>query len=453
MVVKVDMEEVLAPVQKLRNATIGVTAAFILLALLALLAWLGVTRRQMDRELAEGRRIRELNESLEQRVRERTAQLRESEERLRLMTNSVKDYAIIMLDPRGRVVTWNEGARRLKGYAEAEILGQSIERFYSPEEVAAGKSARLIELAAAEGRCEDEGWRVRKDGTRFFADVVLTAMRDQAGELVGFAKITRDITERRRVEEEIRRLNADLERRVEERTQALEEANRELASFSYSVSHDLRAPLRHIAGYGEMLAKSAAGQLSDKAQRYLKTILDTSSEMGRLIDDLLAFSRMGQAQMRQAGISLNDLVREVLGNLEMATRGRDIAWTIAALPAVTGDASMLRQVFVNLLDNAVKYSRGREPAKIEVGCAGQEEKHIILYVRDNGVGFDMQYAGKLFGVFQRLHRAEEFEGAGVGLATVRRIITRHGGRVWAEARPGYGATFYFTLKPATANSP
>jgi PAS domain S-box-containing protein len=200
MVVKEDLDEVLAPVQKLRNATIGVVAAFIMLALLALLALLGATRRRMDRELAEGRRIRELNESLEQRVRERTAQLRESEERLQLMTNSVKDYAIIMLDPRGHVVTWNDGAQRLKGYAEAEIVGQSIERFYSPEDVAAGTPARLLKLAAAEGRSEDEGWRVRKDGTRYYADMVLTAMRDPADVLVGFAKITRDVTERKQTE-------------------------------------------------------------------------------------------------------------------------------------------------------------------------------------------------------------------------------------------------------------
>ncbi len=737
MVVKVDLDEVLAPVEKLRTATIGVTAAFVFLALLALLAWLGAVRRKMDRELAEGQRIHELNEQLEQRVLERTAglesanrelnreiiereqvqvALRMSEERSRTMVESVKDYAIIMLDAGGCVESWNAGAEHINGYRAEEIVGQHFSRFYPKEDIDRGKPERELETAISEGRFEDEGWRVRKDGSRFMANVVVTALRDKAGQARGFAKVTRDITEpkraeeelrlergklvaafdnteiglvlcdgqggdismnaaalkfhgftsteemhrrveeyadewelrypdgrimpydewplpramrgdhvrdyethlrnlktdyewvcsytsapvrnsagevilivmtllditvrrraeqqvqeqlrrlgqlveavpdgvviadrdgrivrvnrqtetlfgyardeilgqpvemlipqrlagghganlrgyfaaplirpmgngrellgrrndgsefpadislapletlegmqaiatvrdateRKRVEEEIRRLNADLERRVQERTQALEAANTELASFSYSVSHDLRSPLRHIAGYGEMLAKSVAGQLSEKAQRYLKIILDTSSEMGQLIDDLLAFSRMGQAEMHEAGISLNDLVQEVLGNLEMATRGRDIAWTIAPLPGVTGDASMLRQVFVNLLDNAVKYSRGREPAKIEVGCAGQEEERFILYVRDNGVGFDMQYAGKLFGVFQRLHRAEEFEGAGVGLATVRRIITRHGGRVWAEARPGYGATFYFTLKPGTANSP
>ncbi|MBE0546707.1 MAG: PAS domain S-box protein [Rubrivivax sp.] len=205
MVVKVDMEDVLEPVHKLRSATIGIAAAFILMALMALLAWLRVTRRQMNRELAEGQRIRELNESLEQRVRERTAQLRQSEGRLRLMTNSVKDYAIIMLDPIGHVVAWNEGAQHLKGYAEAEVVGQPMERFYPPEDVVAGKPAQLLALAAAEGRCEDEGLLVRRDGTRFYADVILTAMRDAAGELVGFAKITRDVTERRQAEHRIAR--------------------------------------------------------------------------------------------------------------------------------------------------------------------------------------------------------------------------------------------------------
>ena len=275
-------------------------------------------------------------------------------------------------------------------------------------------------------------------------------LRDTTGKIVKWFGTCTDIDDLKRAEGEIRRLNTDLERRVQERTTKLEEANKELESFSHSVSHDLRAPLRHVQGYVEMLTEAAAGQLSGEARRYLQVITDASVEMGQLIDDLLAFSRMGRAEMNEGCVHLDRLVRDTIQGLEMATRGRNIVWKIAPLPPVLGDPSLLKQVLANLMGNAVKYSRPRDPAEIEIGGAGQEDGRLILFVRDNGAGFDMRYAHKLFGVFQRLHRAEEFEGTGIGLANVRRIITRHGGRTWAEGKVGEGATFYFTLKPAAA---
>jgi light-regulated signal transduction histidine kinase (bacteriophytochrome) len=238
----------------------------------------------------------------------------------------------------------------------------------------------------------------------------------------------------------------ELEKRVADRTARLEAANKELEAFSYSVSHDLRAPLRHIHGYVEMLQRVTEGQLSDKARHYLKTITEASEEMGQLIDDLLTFSRVGRAEIRGTSIPLDELLQDVIRSLEMATRNRSIVWEIAPLPPVLGDLALLKQVLTNLVDNALKYSRTRDTARIAIGCAGEEAGRAVLFVRDNGVGFDMQYAHKLFGVFQRLHRAEEFEGTGIGLATVRRIIARHGGRVWAEGALDKGATFYFTLE-------
>ena len=237
--------------------------------------------------------------------------------------------------------------------------------------------------------------------------------------------------------------------KVAERTAELQSINRELESFSYSVSHDLRAPLRHIEGYVAMLIEDTEGKLSSEAQRYLEVIVEASRHMGRLIDDLLAFSRMGRVEMRETRVELNALVREAIHDLEMATRGRNIVWTIPSLPTATGDRAMLKQALANLLGNAVKYTRPRDPAQIEMGCAGEEDGQLVLFVRDNGVGFDMQYVDKLFGVFQRLHRADEFEGTGIGLANVRRIVGRHGGRTWAEGAIDQGATFYFTLPVST----
>lgn len=229
----------------------------------------------------------------------------------------------------------------------------------------------------------------------------------------------------------------------------LTDANKELEAFSYSVSHDLRAPLRHVQGYASMLGREMDGKLTEKGQRFLKNIIEASREMGELIDDLLTFSRMGRTQMVLADVSVDDLVRDTLRRLEPTTEDRRIDWRLQPLPAVQGDPAMLKVVLVNLIGNAVKYSNGRECACIEIGTAGMEEGRLIFFVKDNGAGFDPQYAHKLFGVFQRLHRADEFEGTGIGLANVRRIVSRHGGRTWAEGEVDRGATFYFTLQPAT----
>lgn len=246
--------------------------------------------------------------------------------------------------------------------------------------------------------------------------------------------IRHDITERRRVAAELAR-----------RGELLVAANKELEAFSYSVSHDLRAPLRHIDGYASLLEKSTVHALDDKAKRYLQTISESAKRMGQLIDDLLIFSRMGRQEMLHTRVDLDQLIASVLHDLRPDLQQRDIVWTISALPEVKGDPAMLRQVFSNLISNAIKFTATRPSAAIEIGSDQRNPDEIVIFVRDNGVGFDMQYAGKLFGVFQRLHRADEFEGTGIGLANVRRIIHRHGGRTWAQGALGQGATFSISL--------
>src|SRR5437867_2883656 len=265
-----------------------------------------------------------------------------------------------------------------------------------------------------------------KDGKEFPIEISVANWATRKGNF--FTAILRDITTRKEAEEVLTR-----------RTAELEAANRELEAFSYSVSHDLRAPLRHIDGFSDMLREECGPALDDSGQYYLGVISDSVKQMGRLIDDLLAFSKMGRVEMRQTRISMDDLVKEVLGELTGETNGRNIEWEIQSLPAVLGDRSMMKQVWVNLLSNSVKYTRPRDLARIKIGCT-RNNGQLEFYAQDNGVGFDMKYAEKLFGVFQRLHRTEEFEGTGVGLANVQRIISRHGGRTWAQSKVDEGAT-------------
>jgi light-regulated signal transduction histidine kinase (bacteriophytochrome) len=252
----------------------------------------------------------------------------------------------------------------------------------------------------------------------------------------------------RESEKERAALNRELEQRVIERTAELETANKELEAFSYSVSHDLRAPLRHIDSYAQILTDEAGPMLGEDNGHLLKAINNSARNMGQLIDDLLGFSQIGRVQLDTERIDLKHLCEETIRSLEPDTRGRNIRWTVRELPIVRGDRSMLRQVLVNLLGNAVKYTRDRSPAEIEIGCQSGQSDEDVVFVRDNGAGFDMENVDKLFGVFQRLHTSEEFEGTGIGLANVNRIIGRHGGRCWAEGVVGSGATFYFSFPKA-----
>jgi PAS domain S-box-containing protein len=359
--------------------------------------------------------------------------LKASEERFRLIVSNIKDYAIIVLNPEGQIISWNGAAQRIKGYQADEILGRHFSVFYPPEDIAARKPEIELKTAREEGRFEDESWRVRKDGSRFCANVVVTPLRDDAGALHGFVKITRDVTERRRAEQEILR-----------RSLELEAANKELEAFSYSVSHDLRAPLRGIEGFSQALHEDYHQRLDDTAKDYLRRIRAATQRMGELIDDLLNLSRVTRAEMYKEPIDLTKLANEVVQELETREPQRTVSLKIAEGMRAEGDSRLVRVALQNLIGNAWKFTSKKDDAEIEFGQQSSNGTRTF-FIRDNGAGFEQSYASRLFGAFQRLHGSNEFPGSGIGLATVQRIIHRHGGSVWAEGSVNHGATIYFTF--------
>ncbi|MEW6400753.1 MAG: PAS domain S-box protein, partial [Chloroflexota bacterium] len=370
--------------------------------------------------------------------------LRESEERLRQIASSLREV-VWLRDVQTRQVLYVNPAFQ-------ELTGRTCESFYENRDTMIDTihpDDREWVIKALDQRFESvpfdrEHRIIHLDGSVRWVSSRIFPVRNEAGEVYRWASIMEDITERKQAEEEIHRLNQVLEQRVVERTAQLEFANKELEAFAYSVSHDLRAPLRHVDGFIEMLQKRTKNTLDHQSQHYMDVIAESANKMGTLIDDLLSFSRMGRNEMVRSQVDLNEVVREVIHDARHETEGRDIQWKIASLPPVTGDRAMLRIVLVNLISNALKFTRTRTTTEIEIGYE-RKETEIVIFVRDNGVGFDMDYVDKLFGVFQRLHRADEFEGTGIGLANVRRVISRHGGRTWAESEIDHGATIYFSL--------
>jgi PAS domain S-box-containing protein len=382
-----------------------------------------------------------------QRIRAEDS-LRKSQRMFERLFDNAPD-AILEVNRTGHIVRANKQAEELFRWSSAQMNGKSFEQILPERSGSGGRlQAYFIDPRT---RVMGTGLELagrRKDGSEFPVDVILSPHETDEG--VHSLAVVRDIATRRANEEKIRTLNMDLQLQ----NARLEIANKELESFSYSVSHDLRAPLRHIDGFAGLLLKHVEGHLDDKARRYISVISSSAQRMGQLIDDLLTFSRMGRAQLQSTDVDHDQLVANIIREGAFS-HSQSIKWSMQPLPRVRADAAMLRQVWFNLIDNAVKYSARSNPAQIEIGSRVDPEAQgeHIFFVRDNGVGFDMKYAVKLFGVFQRLHADSDFEGTGIGLANVRRIVTRHGGRTWAESEVGRGSTFYFSLPVSNGQNP
>lgn len=337
----------------------------------------------------------------------------------------------------GIVTSWNKSAERMYGYTAQDMVGSSISKIVPPDHPDELPEI-LKRIRRGEAIKHFETSRVRKDGSVVDVSLSISPIKATDGTIIGAATIARDVTERKKLQA--------AEAKVQLVT-ALQAANKELEAFSYSVSHDLRAPLRAIDGFSKILSEDYAPKLDDDGQHVIATIRQSTEQMGQLIDDLLAFSRLGRQAIKKEVIQMTVLAKTVFDELKLINPGRNINFTCPDLPDAQADASLVREVWVNLLSNAIKYTKKKDQATITVGSQNTD-KETTYYVKDNGAGFDMKYVDKLFGVFQRLHSPQDFEGTGVGLAIVARIVTKHGGKVWAEGQVDQGATFYFSLPRA-----
>ena len=406
-------------------------------------------------DITERRRTEDIvlsaNLELEERVQQRTAELHASEQRFRLMVDAVRDSCIYFVDAEGFIVEWSDSAQRLHGFDRVQVLGRPLAMLLPADDgldlaIDPEQPDLLVHQAVDTGHADSQGWRLRADGSRFFAHVSLTALRNPAGELQGISVIERDMTAAKQLEDVMNDLNKELERRVEERTRQLVAANKDLDVFSHTISHDLRAPLRHIGSFAGLIREQLGEQGDAQLLQYESAISRSARRMAGMVEGLLEYARLGRIAVDYQAVPLMPLVQGVVAHLRAEHPLRDIAWDIESdLPVARGDPMMLAQLFAYLLENAVKFTGRTEQARVEVGWTVSEQGVRTFHVRDNGTGFDLQKAANLFVMFQRQHHSMDYDGLGTGLALAQRIVERHGGRIWCETAPGQGCCFLFTL--------
>lgn len=389
--------------------------------------------------------LEQSRDELEAQVVRRTEELRQMNERFSLAVNAAH-MGVWDWDIENDILVWDERMYELYGVKDqghVDAYETWLNGLHPDDRVF---SDEISKRARRGEQLYDTEFRVIwPDQSIHHIKAQGQILRNDYGEAVRMIGINFDITNRKQAEENIRRFNQELEKRVLDRTTELEKINKELESFAHSVSHDLLAPLRLVDGFLELLKQRMAGMFDEESRHYLNSIFESTNRMSKLVDDLLSFSRMARNDMAKNQIDMNRLVKDSIEEFAFETQDRCVRWNIARLPTIDGDPAMLRLVLTNLISNALKFSRKRSPVEIEIGHLKGKGDEIVFFVRDNGVGFDMAYSDKLFNVFQRLHLNDEFEGNGIGLANVRRIIHRHGGRTWADSTPDQGATFYFSL--------
>ena len=371
--------------------------------------------------------------------------LKETENSYRRLVEVVTDYGIFMIDPKGNVLSWNIGAQRITGYNAEEIIGKSCGAFFTPEGLKNNQPEQEMKTALAGGRYEAETEMRRKDGGVFVSHTVVIPVYGDKGVLTGYSKILRDITERRLADEKIKRLTDELEQRVIERTSELERVNRDLESFTHSVSHDLKAPIRQLVTLSEsLLAHMPENMVDQKGQEYLGFIIEASRKALSLVNALLELSGVTSADLHPKRVDLTQLATEIADKYKHAEPKRHVDFEISNNMSVSGDPDLIRIALQNLLDNAWKFTSKQAVAHIQV-ASKQEDGKTVFFIRDDGAGFNPVHKEKLFQAFQRLHTEEEFPGTGIGLATVQRIVHRHGGEIWAEGTVDHGVTVSFTL--------
>lgn len=348
---------------------------------------------------------------------------------LKLMIDAVEDYAIFLLDDEGYIKSWNVGAERIKQYTAGEIIGQHFSKFYTVEDQDKDLPTKLLDDARKNGKVSHSGWRLRKNGEKFWADVTITHIKDYNDRPIGFTKITRDLTKER-----------SEQKKYKKKTKLLERVNKELEEFSYTVSHDLRAPLRAMEGFSNILLEEYSNSLDDNVQRYLKKISSNAVKMSKLINDLLSLTKVTKIEIKDEKIDLTSLMKMITKDISDTHEYKNHKVVITELPEVEGDPILLKQVFQNLLNNAMKYSAKVKNPKVEVS-GKLNPLNVEISIRDNGIGFDMKYSDKIFGIFQRLHNDREYEGTGIGLAIVKKILQQHHGGIIVTSEPNKGTEF------------